>query len=372
MQKKLIALAVAGLATAPAFAQSSVTIYGLLDVGYNHISGDGVDSQSNIDGGQMSGSRLGFRGNEDLGGGLKAIWTLEYMLANDANAAVGSTYPWSSTATRNSFVGLASDKWGTIRAGRLQTNGYDWACAYGGPLVGGAFSSVDKLAAVNSLGCGSAGRKEDSFQYDSPMWNGFSFAYNHSRPNEEPATAATTGSVGPPVVAGTAATTQESLNLLSATYASGPFSVGLAYNWVDSEATTGTTDIEEWGIGASYDFKFVKVYGMYQNLDKDPPGAAKSTDDDKWSISVGIPVFGNGLVALTYADSSIDDAGTNKDLDAYSWAIGYIHNLSKRTNLYVAYNAVSNDSDAQQPIRGIKPKLGGDIEVWGFGIRHSF
>ncbi|MBK7685506.1 MAG: porin [Rhodocyclaceae bacterium] len=79
MQKKLIALAIAGLASSAAFAQSNVTIYGIVDVAYTHSS-SGSSSTSGIDSGGWSSSRMGFRGTEDLGDGLKALFTLEYGL----------------------------------------------------------------------------------------------------------------------------------------------------------------------------------------------------------------------------------------------------------------------------------------------------
>ncbi|MBK8118055.1 MAG: porin [Sulfuritalea sp.] len=90
MQKKVIALAVAGLVSGSAFAQSNVTIYGLVDVGVTYVTADGKNSGWAIDNGLLSGSRLGFKGQEDLGNGLKAIFTLEYMLQPDANTGVGA------------------------------------------------------------------------------------------------------------------------------------------------------------------------------------------------------------------------------------------------------------------------------------------
>src|SRR5574343_864641 len=106
MQKKIIALAIAGLASTAAFAQTNVTIYGVADVGYAHLRADGKKSMNNIDSGLLAGSRIGFKGVEDLGNGLKALFTLEYALAMDTNGSVGQIdSPWSGTATRQSFVG---------------------------------------------------------------------------------------------------------------------------------------------------------------------------------------------------------------------------------------------------------------------------
>ena len=83
MQKKLIAMAVAGFASGAAFAQSNVTVYGILDMAYIRAKADGADTRTFINSGGMSGSRLGFKGVEDLGNGLKAVFNLEWGVEMD-------------------------------------------------------------------------------------------------------------------------------------------------------------------------------------------------------------------------------------------------------------------------------------------------
>ena len=96
MQKKLIALAVAGLASTAAFAQTNVTIYGVADLGYVASSSNrngtttGNANYNGIDSGIWGGSRIGFKGEEALGNGLKTIFTLEYYIAPDENTGVGA------------------------------------------------------------------------------------------------------------------------------------------------------------------------------------------------------------------------------------------------------------------------------------------
>ena len=115
MQKKIIALALAGLASSAAFAQTNVTIYGRADMGYVYRGGEdgGVrkaDGRSEIASGVGSGSRIGFKGTEDLGNGLKAIFQAEFAVNMDENSGFAGT--------RNAYVGLNSN-WGTVVAGRL-------------------------------------------------------------------------------------------------------------------------------------------------------------------------------------------------------------------------------------------------------------
>ncbi|HOI51319.1 MAG TPA: porin, partial [Azonexus sp.] len=120
MQKKIIALAVAGLASTAAFAQSNVQIYGVVDVGYNRSSSSdtgALKSRNALDSGLQSGSRIGFRGTEDLGNGLKASFVLEYGITADTGAGL-------SGPARQSFLAL-SNSYGTVAAGRQYTPQYE-------------------------------------------------------------------------------------------------------------------------------------------------------------------------------------------------------------------------------------------------------
>ncbi|MBS1136460.1 MAG: hypothetical protein H6R11_414, partial [Proteobacteria bacterium] len=121
MQKKLIALAIAGLATAPAFAQTNVTIYGVADLTQEYVDGKGAQDIGPISGSSLdiqgrsrltsNSSLLGFRGTEDLGNGLKAIFQFETGIS--ADTGMGTTF-----SARDTFVGLTSG-WGTLVGGNL-------------------------------------------------------------------------------------------------------------------------------------------------------------------------------------------------------------------------------------------------------------
>ena len=144
MQKKIIALAVAGLASTAAFAQTNVQIYGIFDYGYSYrwdsLTNGAVDSNSAFNGGQASGSRLGFKGTEDLGNGLKAVFLFEQGLSVDTSSGAssgaittattaaaydasnndGKTGSNNSTYTRQAYAGLTGN-FGTLIGGRLYT-----------------------------------------------------------------------------------------------------------------------------------------------------------------------------------------------------------------------------------------------------------
>ena len=123
MQKKLIALAVAGLVSAPVFAQSNVTIYGVADA-YMGFGNHGGNDLAAVQSGGLSGSRLGFRGAEDLGNGLKAVFTLEQGV-DISNGVASPSVGGDSVFSRQALVGL-SGAFGTISLGRQYAPGFDF------------------------------------------------------------------------------------------------------------------------------------------------------------------------------------------------------------------------------------------------------
>ena len=380
MQKKLIALAIAGLASTGALAQTNVQIYGIVDMGVVRADADGRSNGWKVDNGLLSGSRLGFKGEEDLGGGLKALFVLEYMLMPDVNAPLGSAGDWSGTATRQSYLGVKGD-WGTVIAGRAQGAGYNFACAHN-PVAGGAFDTIGKLnGGVLTLGCGSAGRTNNSLAYVSPNWSGFTFEYNHARLTENANRAYAVAGTNPLF-----STDDSYANMLRGNYTNGPLSVSAVWAGVEGGKNVAAgivplaaalapgaqpQDTTEWGVGADYDFGIVKIYGTYQDRDTDTVGAARlAANGNKWALGASIPVFKVGSILLSWADFNSDVSGN----DADAWTIAYTHSLSKRTTLYGGYSSVSNDrlNTSTSAAANGAPRTGGDASMWGFGARHSF
>jgi predicted porin len=181
MQKKLIALAVAALASGAAFAQSNVQIYGSIDVGFSH-RGDNiakhVDSQNAIDSGISSGNRLGFTGTEDLGNGVKALFQIEagYYADTGRSAQDGRLFG------RQAFAGLTGG-FGTAIAGRLYTPHYSFLSAID-PFKAG---TVGQYRNVFNVGVNYGGenlfnptRVDNAVAYVSPIWGGFNMTAAYS------------------------------------------------------------------------------------------------------------------------------------------------------------------------------------------------
>jgi len=382
MQKKIIALAVAGLASTAAMAQSNVTVYGVVDAGLAHVSATGAKGTNAVVSGGLAGSRLGFKGTEDLGNGLKALFTLEYALAVDQNSFVGDQ---SSNAARQQFVGLTGG-FGTAVAGYLQTAGYDFACA-ANPLAGSALDALNLLGQSSLLTCGAKGRAGNAVAYISPSFSGVTFALNHARITE-------TAFTGTPDLYA---------NLLAVNYANGPISAGFVMskiagngtgvaetntNYIGgaagaaSASTLANYDVNEMGIRGSYDFGVAKLMGSYQTADNKDP--AKPGKNKKYAANVVVPVGATNLIAQ-YAANKVDE--TTATDNSKGWALAATHSLSKRTTAYVGYTHITNDSGAKlgafgiysagntDPFGGkssVMPSLGGSSSLFATGLNHSF
>ncbi len=335
MQKKIIALALAALAGS-AFAQSNVTIYGIADVGLV-----AVDNQANsknvyaINSGVLSTSRIGFKGVEDLGNGLKALFTLEYGLALDQNTGIGAT----GAVARQQFVGLTGG-FGTVIAGRLQTTGLDFTVA-GTPLGGSTGIGATNIAGGGTL-ISAAARANNAVAYVSPTFSGVTLALNHAR--------APFGAEG-----AVANTSDQNATLASASYAAGPITAGLVYAYVSNPQTPVSDNNKEWGVRGGYDFGVAKLQGTYQQ-DKNEVANKASR---KYALGVTVPVSAKGAVVGEYAQFYNRATVAVAD-DVKSYTLAYTHSLSKRTTAYAAFNGKNPDGSNN------------NTNTYGVGLRHSF
>ena len=395
MQKKVIALAVAGLVSGAAFAQSNVTIYGVADLGFVTSSGTrsgangakantGSANYNGIDSGIWGGSRIGFKGEEGLGNGLKAIFTLEYYIAPDENGGVGAAPQTtgaggSGSVSRQSFVGLSSAKLGTLTLGRQYSAGYYTQVrndAFGGNAAG-ALGAANG-AALNTFVAGTRGRLDNAVVYTSPNWSGFTvvggYSYGENGTSQSEGISQSAGGV---FTAG--------LN-----YANGPLNLDIGYQQrqnvsagiltaataaqtgqITSVGSAAGDNVNEWMVGGSYDFKVVKLFATYQDQDDNNGTSATEASNRVWSLGATMPVFGNGKIHASYADVSWDRRGAgSSDI----WALGYSHALSKRTTLYTSYTYADNDRTALVAAGAVGNTkfLGESNSTITAGINHSF
>ncbi|PTD95499.1 porin [Pseudothauera lacus] len=349
MQKKLIALAVAGLVSAPAFAQSNVTVFGIMDVGLQHTTKSmtaNQKSRTGVDTGLQSGSRLGFRGTEDLGNGLAV--SFQYVF-NINNGVVNNDAP----ATREAMLAL-SGNFGTIAAGYLFTPQFNLLTSVD-PFGNGTVGAVNGARGIYSLGAhravgtanGNIDRLENLVAYISPNFGGFTVTAGYTFNGLDDEGAKNTGNA--------------KIWAISPVYNNGPLMVGANYHRIKIDAPAGPTNTV-WDLAASYDFGVLKLGAAY--------GQSKLTSTPKekqWMIGATVPVSEAGSVLVSYARNKFDDAKQNK------WALGYTHSLSKRTNVYAAYARLSGNTAGKADF-GNNAGFGGDDYTRGLniGLRHRF
>lgn len=350
MQKKLIALAVAAAAAAPAFAQSNVTISGVADAYYGRLDGDGYETYNAVNSGGLSGSRIALNGAEDLGNGLKAIFQMEQAFDLTDGAGFGG-----QNSTRQSYVGLAGS-FGAIVAGRLQTPGY-----YIGKFDALASAAISPQARLsNGLMIGGAlptsiapnnnGRLNSAVAYLSPNFGGFSAVV-----------AASTSAYGSEqTILDTSADDDTGVYGLGLNYATGPVAVGFVHHNIQNYAGNPDLDVKENMIGASFNAGFLTVLGSYQDA------KLKSTGKNKlYQLGVVVPV-GAGNIHAAFGKLAMDD----DTMDAKSFTVAYTHGLSKRTTAYAGYNVTDNESGQTLGITSVE--AGGKASGLVVGVRHTF
>lgn len=362
MKKTVLALAALAAVSTSAFAQSSVTIYGVLDASLESVKGE--DSVTRVSSDNFNSSRIGFRGIEDLGGGLKAKFTLESPVTVDTGGNGSGTF-WS----RSAWVGLEGG-FGELRIGRQDS--LIGAIAGNTNILGA--QAYDDLAIANTFsGSGSEYRRvNNGITYFLPkLVDGLSLAAQYS-------TAA--GRNGSDEIADN--DTGKTWGL-SAQYLAGPFGIGAGY--VNSEFNAAGDKDTGWLAFASYDFGAAKLTGYYEQDDREAQDGLAAYDKRKvYGVKVGVP-FGNAF-NLSAGVSKVDGAQFTKDREATIVAIKGVYTLSKRTALYALFTNVAND-DSTDALGGLNvagvnasgssngaAAVGRDStgRAFAIGVRHSF
>jgi predicted porin len=406
MQKKIIAMLVAGLVSGVAYAQTNVTVYGRADLGYTYSKSDyrkfqGVESGQGIGGGA---SRIGLMGEENLGNGLKAVFKFEWGVAADMGTGpIGERYTYAGLA--GSFGNVLFGRNGTASdyylgaTGVMGINGYEPINLFRGkmPLMDGGQ------------------RWNNSITYNSPNFSGFDFmaiySFGEQTNGQKNAIGYGACSIALPGAAPingpceSSDTSDAGRFGIGVRYANGPLYLTALYHTradddgariVGSPVNTGF-GAKGWAVGGTYDFKVVKLYANYVRLKANDDGWADFLVDggsDKqttWSLGIGIPVSGAGTVVAEYAQYKdylnygardiILGGINNRDVGraghkAKGYSVGYKHVLSKRTSLYTYVSRIDND-------RGINAGWGGgtangtgvageDQTNFSIGILHLF
>lgn len=359
MKKSLIALAALATVATAAQAQSSVTVYGVMDTGVAKTEGLAAGSATYMQNGGLSTSRFGFRGEEDLGGGLKAKFNLEGGLLDSTGASDAAPI-----FARAAVVGLQGS-FGEIKLGRQNTIAYDTTAkfdAMGAGNIGGLITVNDQTAATSGSGnvfkAFGESRFDNAVQYYTPKFNGVSANVQYRFGG-----VAGNDSAGGAEAAG--------LHYDHGNFAASAVYLALKATTAGTGYGIGDKATEHYGIWASYDFGVAKVLaGHSETKGKGTAGKAYKTD----YVGAIVPITGALSARLSYA--AIKNEQTDKSPDQYAAALHYA--FSKRTTVYTVVAIANQDGtsalntvDTGKNAIGIAA-AGKDNKTYAVGIRHTF
>ncbi|WP_077033729.1 porin [Pelomonas sp. KK5] len=353
MKKSIVAFAVLSAIAGTAAAQSSVTLFGVIDLATRYTKSNGQSKFSLSKDGYNS-SRLGVRGVEDLGGGLKAGFWLESGVGADTGAGGSSTAGYWN---RRSTVSLMGD-FGEVRLGRDKTASeltLDDFDPYGNVGQGAMYNTYSTLGSEGAqlFGDSTQNRNNNQAIYITPGNLGGFYGQLNVAAGEG---AGTTGSLSQKQFSGRIGYKLNALHVAGA---------------LNQTTIDGATDkLKLATIAANYDFGMVKPAFIYTQIKF---GARKQ---DNWTIAATAPV-GPGVILASYTNSKFNDAArlapANLGDKAEHFSVGYVYSLSKRTSLYGNVSEIKNKgnsafalTDAYNPVRN---GSSGSVDV---GIKHSF
>jgi predicted porin len=353
MKKSLLALAVLGAFAGAASAQSSVTLWGVVDLSANNIKNGSTTTQL-LASDQLNSNRLGFRGIEDLGGGLKAGFWLEagmnnatgYAGGGSGNVAAGDSNS-AQLFNRRSTVSLISDKLGELRIGRDYDPSF-WNTVFDD--VNGANGLGEGLNLISGLGSGATtiARANNSIGYFLP--SGIGGVYGQAM------VAAGQGLPGNKYYGGRIG------------WGAGPIDVNASYG---DTKTNNPGDFKMWNLGGSWNFGVATLYGFYNET------KWNNLKEGVYEVSVSVPI---GQLELRGVYGHANNSGTTQSgvstdaNDANLYSVEAVYNLSKRTAMYATFAEIKNKGAAGFTVipGAAGSAVGTNSTGYNLGIRHSF
>ena len=349
MKRSLLSLVAGALGAfaGTASAQTNVTIYGIVDAGIAYDKNVTVaDDVWRLESGLHSGSRIGIRGTEDLGGGLNASFTLE----NGFNTDTGTLGQGGRFFGRQAWVGL-NGGFGAVKLGRQQTPLY-YALLAVDPFAINLAGNAQRMFGSGLYVVDPFLRTDNTINYTSPNFAGFTGTASYGFGE-----AAGDRSIARQVAAGLA-------------YANGPINVQFAYHDANTATLptataflgTGTADLRTAFIGGTFDFGVAKAHLAFADTEVEQVGT--TVDGRSWLVGASAPV-GTGTVMASFIRNDVRDiaAGESDQL-----ALGYIQPVSKRTNLYTSVSYTENEDG----VRLNAFANGQNGRQFNIGVRHQF
>lgn len=327
MKKSLIALAVLAAAGA-ASAQSSVQLYGIADVWVGGVKDGAAKAQTVVESGGVSGSRWGIKGSEDLGGGLKAIFTLEQGFALDTGKA-------DSGFNREASVGVAGN-FGEVKLGKVWT-AYDDVQGASNPVFDSALTPSAKAFATTGKDTAYTANPANGVKYTSPSYAGFTAGASYAFDEK------------------TAGNSEVSAVALQ--YANGPLTAAVAYQTEQAVTSGASTDYTN--LNAAYNLGVVTLKGSYAQRDDNA-----GSKDKEYQIGADYPLAANLVLSAGYASSENKFKGVKQsDNSGFGVAAAYI--LSKRTTAYAGVRSTKIDYVGGEGVDAT-------TNVYALGVKHAF
>ncbi len=388
MKKALQSIVLLGAVTGVAQAETAVQLYGIADGGVQYKSTkvragneEFTKSESGIKDNNLSGSRWGLKGTEDLGNGTAVIFKLE----SGFSLGTGQSGQGGRLFGRQAVIGLKGDDWGTLTVGRQDNVADDFMGDFD------AFGTALDQASANSAFGDSLGYKIDAaVKYLSPEWSGFQFglAYGGNRSHSK---ASYNGK--------TTADDRNADNVFSAglKFETGPFAIAASFDRFRVDHRTiddaYTYSSKSWNIGTSYDFEVVKLYGLYGEVkgynalntsyDYGLISGLKLSEDDikleagkyrqkAWAFGLSVPVAETGKLMFSYQGVKAKDIYLGGDSGfkrkAKIFSVGYTQDLSKRTTAYASLSF----GKAKAVFPGVESRYDLKSTQALVGLRHRF
>lgn len=382
INKIMVTGAALAIATGNAWAQSSVTLYGLIDAGINYVNNAATPTghaSSVRYGDGASQNRWGIRGTEDLGGGLRAVFALE----DGFNAGTGVIGQGGALFGRLASVGLKKDGIGTLTMGRQYAFSTDWLGA--NYSIGSQIVASNYAYHINDVDQLAASRIDNSVRFTTDNIAGFTFGALYGFSNAAGAFA------GAPASANNAGSSRA--YSLGANYKNGPFSIGTTYTSISYPTvavpaftvvvanvdTGGNKKLGSFGVGTNYTFGAAEVFALYTNtlLQSVTNTQSRFTNYDigaKYFITATLS-FGGGY---TYSNLHGSAQGHWNQVDT---ALDYA--LSKSTDLYLV--GIYQKAGGQNGGTPVQAEIGDATSFFGVsgagannqlalrvGMRHTF
>jgi predicted porin len=350
-------------------AQADVTLFGHIDTSVNATDQDGGSDDQNF---ECTTCSIGFKGSEDLGNGLKAIFSLDFQYdtteRNDGKVSVdrgpGGTVTNVSGRTdsltdRDQWLGLAGN-FGQVRVGTISTV-YKSHGAMLDPFYRTALQGRDRGLQSrfhNGAGDNLEGRATNTARYDSPDWNGLNVGAFYTLDGNEDD--------------GYGGTEDNDPYGIGMSYANGGMLVFADYMDNNGSRSDVGGEISAWKVGGKYGLGMFEFMGQYESSDtkENSPAAVIDVDTTVWFLGASA-TLGNTMAYAAFGQGEFDFTNSSSE-DYTSWTLALMHNLSKQTLVYTGFNEVDCDKFVAGTVCDTVGASGGEDDKFSIGMKHKF